>query len=82
MSLFAASTLATALYMSLAGIFNSVLKPYNVRGELGHSMYTITWLAVAFSFGACLLWSISTCFFPRSNKTSRKKDQEIRTQYD
>jgi len=52
---------STALYATLAGSFNSVLKPYGIHGSLGRSMYGAVWLAVAFSLGAGIFWFFSVC---------------------
>ncbi|KAI9825844.1 MAG: hypothetical protein M1832_000785 [Thelocarpon impressellum] len=57
----AASATATGLYLSLMGSFNSALKDYGVKSNLGHNMFVATWLAVAFSWGAGLFWMFSTC---------------------
>jgi len=53
--------IATALYATLAGSFNHVLKPYGIRGTLGHSMYVTIWIGVAFSLAAGLFWLFSVC---------------------
>ncbi|KAL8714638.1 MAG: hypothetical protein Q9220_001587 [cf. Caloplaca sp. 1 TL-2023] len=52
---------ATILYATLMGSFNDAVKKYNIHGSLGHSMYVVTWLAVAFSFGAGIFWLFSSC---------------------
>ncbi|KAL8730013.1 MAG: hypothetical protein Q9166_004337 [cf. Caloplaca sp. 2 TL-2023] len=52
---------ATILYATLMGSFNDALKKYNIRGSLGHNMFVVAWLAVAFSFGAGLFWLLSSC---------------------
>ncbi|KAL8850081.1 MAG: hypothetical protein Q9221_005007 [Calogaya cf. arnoldii] len=60
---------ATILYTTLMGSFNEAVKQYNIRGSLGHNMFVVTWLAVAFSFAAGLFWLISSCCCSgRSNK--------------
>ncbi|KAL8997641.1 MAG: hypothetical protein Q9169_003120 [Polycauliona sp. 2 TL-2023] len=60
---------ATILYSTLMGSFNEAVKQYNIRGSLGHNMFVVTWLAVAFSFGAGLFWLVSSCCCSgRSNK--------------
>ncbi|KAI4127971.1 MAG: hypothetical protein LQ338_002937 [Usnochroma carphineum] len=60
---------ATILYATLMGSFNEALKKYNIHGSLGHSMYVVAWLAVAFSFGAGIFWLFSSCCCSgRSNK--------------
>ncbi|KAI4250197.1 MAG: hypothetical protein L6R40_000369 [Gallowayella cf. fulva] len=52
---------ATILYATLMGSFNNAVKKYNIHGSLGHNMFVVLWLAVAFSFGAGLFWLISSC---------------------
>ncbi|RPB01695.1 hypothetical protein L873DRAFT_1827031 [Choiromyces venosus 120613-1] len=59
--LFTASIISTALYVSIREAFNKALKDFSVNAEINKQMFTITWLAVAFSFGACLFWMFSTC---------------------
>ncbi|KAI9690600.1 MAG: hypothetical protein M1820_009995 [Bogoriella megaspora] len=58
---FAASLTATILYSTLLGTINTALKPYNIKGNLGKSMYATTWLAVAFSLAAGFFWLFSIC---------------------
>lgn len=73
-----ASITASALYATLAATFNTVLKQYGIQGTVGHNALVITWLAVAFSWGAGLFWLFSTCCCSgRSNnkaKRGRKSD--------
>ncbi|KAL8704281.1 MAG: hypothetical protein Q9201_002560 [Fulgogasparrea decipioides] len=52
---------ATILYATLMGSFNEALKKYNIHGSLGHDMYVVVWLSVAFSFGAGIFWLFSSC---------------------
>ncbi|KAL8951988.1 MAG: hypothetical protein Q9222_002080 [Ikaeria aurantiellina] len=52
---------ATILYATLMGSFNDAVKKYNVHGSLGHDMYVVMWLAVAFSLGAGMFWLFSSC---------------------
>ncbi|MCJ1224818.1 hypothetical protein MMC12_001463 [Toensbergia leucococca] len=52
---------STILYATLMGSFNSALEKYNIHGSLGHSMYVVVWLAVAFSWAAGLFWLLSSC---------------------
>ena len=52
---------STILYATLTGTFNDALKKYNIHGNLGHSIYVVVWLAVAFSLGAGLFWLFSSC---------------------
>ncbi|PWW78513.1 hypothetical protein C7212DRAFT_343216 [Tuber magnatum] len=59
--LLTASIISTALYVSIREAFNKALKDFSVNAEINRQMFTITWLSVAFSFGACLFWMFSTC---------------------
>ena len=52
---------ATILYSTLAGIFNTALNKYNIRGSLGRNIYVAIWLGVAFSCAAGLFWLFSSC---------------------
>jgi hypothetical protein len=68
-----AAITVSALYGTLTGTFNSVLKGYGIRGQLGRNGLSIVWLAVAFSWGAGLFWMFSTCCCSgRSEKRGRK----------
>ncbi|KAK8195338.1 SUR7/PalI family-domain-containing protein [Phyllosticta capitalensis] len=57
----AASVTSTALYATLAGVFDSALKDYDIKASLGSKMLAVTWLAAAFSIGAGLFWFCSMC---------------------
>ena len=58
---FAFALTATILYATLTGTFNDALKKYNIHGNLGHNIYVVTWMAVAFSLAAGFFWLISSC---------------------
>jgi hypothetical protein len=76
---FAAAITSTALYAALAGTFESVLKPYNIKASLGKNMLTVVWLAVAFSLASGFFWLISTCCC--SGKNGHKKVVVEKTPY-
>jgi len=59
--LLAASILATALYASLKGSFNDVLKDYGIKGSLGGPIYRATWIGWVFSAAAGFFWLLSVC---------------------
>ena len=66
-----AAITVSALYGTLVGTFNTVLKGYGIRGSLGQNGLTIVWLAVAFSWGAGLFWLFSTCCCSGRGEKSR-----------
>jgi len=59
--LLTASIISTALYVSIREAFNKALKEFSVNAQINRQMFTITWLSVAFSLGACIFWMLSTC---------------------
>jgi hypothetical protein len=59
--LLSASVISTALYFSIREAFNKALKEFAVSAQTNKNMFTITWLAVAFSLGSCIFWLFSTC---------------------
>ncbi|KAI9879513.1 MAG: hypothetical protein M1830_008305 [Pleopsidium flavum] len=73
----AASLTATLVYSTLSSSFNSYLKPYNIHGSLGQSMYVTTWLAVAFSFGAAIFWLFSVCCCSGRSGNDGKKTKRV-----
>ncbi|PSN70189.1 integral membrane protein [Corynespora cassiicola Philippines] len=75
----AAAATSTALYASLVGVFESVLKPYNIEADLGSKMLSVLWLGVAFSIGSGFFWLISTCCC--SGKSGNKKVVVEKTPY-
>jgi hypothetical protein len=52
---------STALFSTIVGTFDSVLKPYDIDLSLGTSQLGLDWLAVAFSLVATSFWFISIC---------------------
>ncbi|KAI9683659.1 MAG: hypothetical protein M1829_004964 [Trizodia sp. TS-e1964] len=79
----AASITSTVLYSALAGSFDSYLKPFGIQGSLGRPMYTLTWLAVAFSWAAGLFWLFSVCCCSgRSNSPKRVKVEKAPYTYE
>ncbi|KAH4421604.1 hypothetical protein HBH92_003040 [Parastagonospora nodorum] len=76
---FAAAVTATSIYAVLAGVFESVLKPYNIKASLGRQMLSVVWLAVAFSLASGLFWLFSTCCC--SGKSAHKKVSVEKTPY-
>lgn len=78
----AASATATGIYLTLTGVFDTVLKPYNINASLGGNMLGVTWLAVAFSWAAGLFWLFSTCCCSgKSDKRGRKTVTVEKTPY-
>ncbi|KAF2140898.1 uncharacterized protein K452DRAFT_229268 [Aplosporella prunicola CBS 121167] len=78
----AASITSTALYTTLVGTLDSVLKKYNIKASLGGHMMAVTWLAVAFSIGAGLFWFLSSCCCSgKSDKRGRKSMTVEKTPY-
>lgn len=75
----AAAISATAIYAILAGVFESVLKPYNIRASLGRKMYITLWFAAAFSIASGFFWLISVCCC--SGKSGHKKVNVEKTPY-
>ncbi len=52
---------ATILFSTLTGTFNHALTRYNIHASVGHDIFVIVWLAVAFSWGAGIFWLFSSC---------------------
>lgn len=52
---------ATILFATLTGTFNHALQIYNIHASVGHTMFVLIWLSVAFSWGAGLFWLFSSC---------------------
>jgi len=69
---FLAALTSTILFTVLVGAMNTTLKPYNIHLSLGTKMMTLDWLAVAFSIGATLFWTISICCCSGRSDHSRK----------
>ena len=75
----AAASTATAVYAALVGVFESVLKPYNIRATMGKQMLSVVWLAVAFGVASGLFWLFSVCCC--SGKSAHKKVSVEKTPY-
>lgn len=76
---FAAAITSTAIYGSLAAVFETALKPYNIQASLGKQMLAVVWLAVAFSSASGFFWLISICCC--SGKSPHKKVNVEKTPY-
>jgi SUR7/PalI family len=72
----AASITATVMFSTLLGSFNEVFKSYGIKATLGAEMMRITWLAVAFSFGAGIFWLLSVCCCAGRSPYGGKKDSK------
>jgi hypothetical protein len=77
--LIAAAATATSVYIVLVGVFESVLKPYNIHASMGKQMLSVVWLAAAFGFASGVFWLASTCCC--SGKSAHKKVQVEKTPY-
>ncbi|KAJ4374142.1 hypothetical protein N0V83_002883 [Neocucurbitaria cava] len=75
----AAAITATAMYGALAGVFESVLKPYKIEASLGSKMLSVLWIGVAFSIASGFFWLISVCCC--SGKSPHKKVVVEKTPY-
>jgi hypothetical protein len=75
----AAAATATSVYIVLVGVFESVLKPYNINATMGKQMLSVVWLAVAFSFASGVFWLASVCCC--SGKSAHKKVSVEKTPY-
>ncbi|KAF2741287.1 integral membrane protein-like protein [Polyplosphaeria fusca] len=75
----AAAITTTALYGSLVGVFESVLRPYKIKTSLGGRMMAVLWLGVAFAVASGFFWLISVCCC--SGKSSHKKVVVEKTPY-
>lgn len=76
---FSAAVTATAMYASLVAVFESVLKPYNIKATMGKQMLATLWLGVAFALASGFFWLISTCCC--SGKSNKKKVIVEKTPY-
>jgi hypothetical protein len=76
---FAAAITSTIIYGSLAAVFETALKPFNIQATLGKQMLGVVWLAVAFSTASGFFWLISICCC--SGKSPHKKVNVEKTPY-
>jgi hypothetical protein len=77
--IFAAAATATSVYAVLAGVFETALKPINIKATLGRQMLSVVWLAVAFGLASGLFWLASVCCC--SGKSAHKKVSVEKTPY-
>lgn len=77
--IFAAAATATAIYAALLSVFDTVLKPYNIKASLGSKMLSTLWIGVAFSLASGFFWLISICCC--SGKSPHKKVSAEKTPY-
>ncbi|KAJ6192170.1 integral membrane protein-like protein [Bipolaris maydis] len=56
------AVVAMITYIMLKGVFESVLRPYNVEGSLGLSLFSVLWFGVTCSIASSFFWSWSVCF--------------------
>jgi hypothetical protein len=75
----AAAATATSVYIVLVGVFESVLKPYNIKATMGKQMLSVVWLAVAFGLASGFFWLASVCCC--SGKSAHKKVSVEKTPY-
>lgn len=57
-----AAVVATVTYVALTGVFESVLRLYNIEATLGRDLFCVLWVAVAFSVASGFFWLPSVCF--------------------
>ncbi|KAF2109309.1 integral membrane protein-like protein [Lophiotrema nucula] len=75
----AAAITSTALYGTLVGVFETVLKPYEIKASTGSKMLSVLWIGVAFSIASGFFWLISVCCC--SGKSGHKKVVVEKTPY-
>lgn len=78
--LMGASIVATILFSTLAGSFNSVLKAYSIKATVGVAMLRVSWLAVAFSLGSGIFWFFSICCCSGRSPYGNRKDKRVRVE--
>jgi hypothetical protein len=59
--LLAANITSTVLFATLVGVFNSSLKEYGVKSNLGANAFAASWLALALSAISTFFWLFSSC---------------------
>ncbi|KAJ5888302.1 hypothetical protein N7495_008343 [Penicillium taxi] len=57
----AASITATVLFSIFKGSLGKTLEAYGIYLSMGKHIYATTWLAVVFSLGALMFWTLSVC---------------------
>ncbi|KAL7904890.1 SUR7/PalI family domain-containing protein [Trichoderma velutinum] len=73
--MFSASITSTALFVVLAGVFNSSLKDYGVTARLGGNTFAASWLATALSLASAVLWLFSSCCCSGRSEPRRSSPQ-------
>lgn len=82
-SILFASTMATALYVTLKAGFNKGLKDFGAVATLNNKTLITMWLGVGFAFGASLFWMFSTCCCSgRSKKIMGHNNQSGASSYE
>ncbi|KAJ6192054.1 integral membrane protein-like protein [Bipolaris maydis] len=56
------AVVAMITYVMLKGVFESVLRPYNIEASLGVALFSVLWLGVACSIASSFFWCPSICF--------------------
>lgn len=59
--LIAANITSTVLFATLVGVFNSSLKEYGVKSNLGANAFAASWLALGLSLVSTFFWLFSSC---------------------
>ncbi|KAI6246556.1 hypothetical protein HI914_05861 [Erysiphe necator] len=66
-----ASVLATVQASAVTAALNSASKAYDVKSKINTGFLATTWLAVAFSIGAGVLWAMTSCCCAAGHSTGR-----------
>lgn len=77
-----ASALATGIYGTMKGSFDTILKPYGIRASLGRNMYSMSWMGTALAAAAALFWLFSTCCCSGRSNARPSKTNAKETPYD
>jgi hypothetical protein len=67
----AANITSTALFVTLASVFNSSLKEYGVTAQIGSSAFAASWLSLALSLAGTVFWLFSSCCCSGRSETRR-----------
>lgn len=59
--LIAANITSTALFATLVGVFNSSLKEYGIKSNLGANAFAASWIALGLSMVSTFFWLFSSC---------------------